>query len=198
MSGFSVKVSFDGAAVKALAEAMALLGEQKAKTAYSRAINRIGGSAIVQTSRALAGQTGLPVRVAHKALANPVLATPSTLEFFKGVRGGDVGLKYFGARETLQGVSAAPFNRRQIFEQTFIKGGRFPHRRGVVFHGHVLRPADPAVKDWGRPFKVRKSGVILPEQLVQGRSKTAFERAAMALPVRIEHEIRVITKGIVS
>lgn len=193
-----LEVSLQGAGVRALADAMAAIGEGRARKAYARAINRVGATAITQTGRALAQQTGLPVRVPRKALANPIKATAASLEFFKRVRGGDISLKYFRARETRKGVSAAPFGQRRVFAHTFQKGALFPRRVELPsLNGHVFLP-DTAVKRWGRlPIEKQKSGVILPEQLVQGRSKAAFEAASKGLAPRVEHEIRVITRGVV-
>lgn len=193
----SIVVSLQGSGVRSLAEAMAAIGEGKARKAYARAINRTGSTAITQTGRALAQQTGLLVRVTRKALANPIKATPATLEFFKRVRGGDIALKYFKARETRRGVSAAPLNQRRIFAHHFIKGGLFPNRVALGMNGNVFE-ADTSTSVWGRPFTMAQSGVILPEQLVQGRSKAAFEAATEGLGARVEHEIRVITRGVVN
>lgn len=191
-----LEVSLQGSGVRALADAMAAIGEGRARKAYARAINRVGATAITQTGRALAQQTGLPVRVTRKALSDPIRATPSSLEFFKRVRGGDIALKYFRARETRRGVSAAPMNQRRIFAHHFIKGGLFPNRVALGMNGNVFEP-DTSTSVWGRPFEMAQSGVILPEQLVQGRSKAAFEAASKGLAPRVEHEIRVITRGVV-
>lgn len=192
-----LEISLQGAGVRSLADAMAAIGEGKARRAYARAINRVGDGAITQTSRALAKQTGLKVGVTRKALSNPIRATPARLEFFKRVRGGDIALKYFGARETRKGVSAAPFGQRRIFPAHFIKGGLFPKRVALGMNGHVME-ADTGATRWGRPFNLAQSGVILPEQLVTGQSRAAFEAQAARLAPRVEHEIRVITKGVVS
>jgi hypothetical protein len=190
-------ISMQGSGIRSLADAMAAIGDAKAKRAYARGINRVGAGAITHTARALAKQTGLKVGVTRKALSNPVRATPARLEFFKRVRGGDIALKHFAARETLRGASAAPFAQRRVFGSHFIKGGLFPQRVGLKMSGHVMDP-DTGTSRWGRPFKVAQSGVILPEQLLQGQSKAAFEAQAERLAPRIEHEIRVITKGVVS
>lgn len=196
---FQLSVSLQGAGVRSLADAMAAIGEGRARKAYARAINRVGSTAITQTGRALAQQTGLPARVTRKALSNPIKATPASLGFFKRVRGGDIGLKYFRARETLRGVSAAPLNHRRVFAHTFIKGALFPDRVDLPrLNGHVFMP-DTAIKRWGRlPIEKEESGVILPEQLVRGQSKAAFEAATRGLGPRVEHEIRVITRGVVA
>lgn len=194
-----LQISLEGSGIRSLAEAITAIGEEKARQAYARAINRVGEGAMNATAGALARQTGLPVRVTRKALENPIKATPARLEFFKGVRGDDIGLKHFKARETLKGVSAAPFGQRRVFAHTFQKGALFPRRVELPsLNGHVFLP-DTAVKRWGRlPIVKQKSGVVLPEQVLQGASRAAFEAHTSRLAGRVEHEIRVITKGIVS
>src|SRR5690606_7015065 len=105
--------------------------------------------------------------------------------------GGDVALKYFDPRETRKGVSARPFGKRQVFPSTFMKGGRFPNRKGMVFNGHVMKRVGPD----RFPIEVQKSGVIIPEQMVSGETAAAFQRVVReVLPRRVEHELwRLLT-----
>ena len=77
--------------------------------------------------RVLTKQTGLPRRTIAKALKRSRAGQAYTIRS----AGGDVSLKYFKARETQKGVSAAPWGQRRIYAGTFTKGGRFPNRVAV-------------------------------------------------------------------
>jgi hypothetical protein len=73
------------------------------------------------------GSNGKAESFATRALKQRA-STPSTLRFSLVAFGPKIPLKWFKAKETPQGVSAAPMNRRQVFPGVFIKGGRFPNR----------------------------------------------------------------------
>lgn len=150
-----------------------------------RALARSGDMARTQVYRALTKQTGLKRQVIVKAIK---VTRPSFVElsYTMRARGGDISLKYFSPRETRKGVSAAPFGKRQVFAGTFMKGGRFPNRKGMVFNGHVVHRtgADRF------PVEVQKSGVIIPNEMVEGATAEAFQRVVREnLPRRVEHEL---------
>ena len=150
-----------------------------------RALARSGDMARTQVYRALAAQTGLKRKVIVRSIR---VKRPSFVDLTYEMKasGGDIALKYFSPRETRGGVSAAPFGKRQIFPSTFLKGGRFPNRKGMVFNGHVVKRTGT-----GRfPIEVQKSGVIIPNEMVTGETAAAFQRVvAHNLPLRVEHEL---------
>jgi len=147
-----------------------------------------------QVYRSLTAQTGLKRRVIVKAV-RVTRSNSGTLTYTMTTKGGDIALKFFAARETRRGVSAAPFGQRRIFPSTFILGGRFPNRHGVVFHGHVMRREGAS----RFPIKVEQSGVIIPAEMVKGATAQAFRSTvARVLPQRVEHEIRRATGGVFS
>ena len=92
-------------------------------------------------------------------------------------------------------MSAAPFGERRVFPGTFVKAGRFPNRVGIGMGGHVLKRAGA-----GRfPIERQRSGVIIPQEMVKGATKDAFERpVSTVLPKRLEHEISRATGGVIS
>jgi hypothetical protein len=108
-------------------------------------------------------------------------------------RGGNVALKYFGARETRAGVSAAPWNQRRVFGGMFIKGGRFPNRVGLDLGGQVF-----ARTGKGRvPIEKQKSGLFIPKEMISGATAQEFLSAVKAiLPLRLQHEIAAILGGV--
>ncbi|MGU3539994.1 hypothetical protein [Methylobacterium sp. A54F] len=165
----------------------------------ARAINHTGDKAKTQMTRALTAQTGLKRRVIVKAL-RVTKASPGALTYAIRSSGGDVGLKYFGARETRPGVSAAPWNRRSVYPHTFMKAGWWPKRvtkpnwNGQVFErtGTKTRTAHASKGKSGMDrFQKVKSGLFIPEEMVTGATAAAFNSvAASELPGRLEHELQ--------
>ena len=137
--------------------------------------------------RTLTVQTGLQRKTIVKALRVTRASGGGAMTYAIRSAGGDVSLKYFGARETAAGVSAAPWGRRQIYAGSFIRGGRFPRRvplRGT--NGQVLQ------RDGGSrmPIHKLKSGLYIPNEMVSGATGTAFrEVVERDLPDRLIHEL---------
>lgn len=194
--------------IKRVENAMGRLDGMQKHLALQRALNHTGDKARTQVGRTLAKQTGLPYGVIRKALKTNK-ASGARQEFFGGPavvsanaslsyaitsRGGDISLKYFKARETRAGVTAAPFGQRRLFARSFIKGGRFPNRvTAKGLNGHVyLRTGQ------GRgPLELQDSGVIIPAEMVSGASAKAFvEVVDRDLPDRVMHEIAIIAPGV--
>ena len=150
-----------------------------------RALARSGDMARTQVYRALTAQTGLKRKVIVRAVK---IKRPSwtDLTYEMKASGGDIALKYFDPRETRAGVSAKPFGKRKVFPSTFMKGGSFPNRKGMVFNGHVVKRAGT-----GRfPIEIQKSGVIIPNEMVSGATADTFQRVVREnLPRRVEHEL---------
>jgi hypothetical protein len=185
-------VTVVGSGHKRLAEAVRALGEGKARGAYARAINHTGNKAATAAAKAIPGQTGLSATVGRKAVRRRIRANAGNLQFEIPVSGGDIRLKYFKARETRKGVSAAPWNSRQVYAGTFMRAGWWPRRvKKPAWNGQVFRRA-------GDGFAVVKSGLYLPTEVVEGQIASAFESKAADLQPRAEHEIRRVTKGAVS
>jgi len=162
--------------------------ERDAPAAIRRAIRRTGDMTATQVVRTLTKQTGLKRPVIVRA----VQKRPAGMTYALKSRGGNVALKYFGARETRAGVSAAPWNARHVFTGTFIKGGLFPRRVGLDLGGQVFARAGA-----GRvPIVKRKSGLFIPKEMITGATKAAFlSTVARVLPVRLQHEIAAILAG---
>jgi hypothetical protein len=101
--------------------AIKALGSKKMGQAANRAVNRAGDMARTQVRQKLTRQTGLKRPTIVKAVKGFRGSTPQTLVYRMSAHGGDVSLKYFGARETKAGVSAAPFGNRKVFASTFMR-----------------------------------------------------------------------------
>lgn len=196
MVGLSITITGDGlpkleAAVKALGS------ESKARAAFRRAINEAGRDTKTPTKRALAKQTGLKISVANRALVTKK-ASSSDLSYQLTGKGGFIRLKYFGARETRNGVSAAPRGNRQVFVDTFIKGGRFPKRVDIGKGGQVFDPS-AYTRRWGRPYETKYSDVRIPDEMVTGITAQAFERIGQQkLAEKVARHIKLVTDGVIS
>lgn len=172
-----------------------------------RAVNHTGDKARTQVARVLSKQTGLPYGVIRKALktdraygsrqefvGGPVsVSTNASLSYTIRASGGDISLKYFKARETRAGVTAAPFGVRRLYNKAFMKGGRFPNRvTAKGLNGHVYRRTGA-----GRgPLELLNSGVVIPSEMISGASADAFtETVSTELPKRTMHEIGALVPG---
>ncbi len=176
----------DTSGLRTLDRALSKLEPLSIRRVSSRALNRVGSMARTKASRELAKHTGLKLKIVRRAMV-PVRANATNLQYKVRASGGDVSLKFFAPRETRKGVSANPFRKRQVFDGTFLKGGRFPNRKGIVFHGHVMKrtSADRF------PFKAVKSGVVIPNEMIKGTSAQAWESTvALVLPRRLAHELK--------
>jgi len=204
-------VTVMGSGLAQMEEATRVLGSAaKAGTAFARAINHTGDIIRTEAGRALSDQTGLPKRTAAKAYRRGGdRAKPSSLMYVINGSGGNISLKYFQPRETFAGVSAAPHNSRAIYVGTFMKAGFWPERvakpqwNGQVFmrlgdgHSYNGLKSKGATRS-GTKFQKVRSGVFIPTEMVTGRAADAWNKGARLLAPRIDHEIRQITKGVVS
>jgi hypothetical protein len=183
MAGLAIRWQ-DVAGLNRFDNGIKALGKDGRKV-MQRALARSGDMARTQVYRALTKQTGLKRKVIVKAIK---VKRPGwdDLAYEMKASGGDISLKYFDPRETRAGVSARPFGKRQIFPSTFMKGGRFPNRSGVLFGGHVMKRTGSGKL----PIELQKSGVIIPNEMVSGATADAFQTVVrQSLPRRIKHEL---------
>lgn len=175
----------DISGLRKMEKALDALGPKKVAVIAARSLNHSGAKGKTRARRELTAQTGLPNKTINAAM-RVTRASAATLEFRIRAIGGDVALKHFAARETRRGVSAKPFNQRQIFKGTFIKGGRWPHRVAIGRGGQVFERTGS-----GRtPIEKVKSGVIIPREMVQGETAKAWQDTlARSLPTRFAHDI---------
>lgn len=202
-------ITVTGSGLRRLAAGTKALSETATRAAYSSAINHTGRVARTHAGRALSDQTGLSKRVGAKAMRNHTRSTSATLTYTVNGKGGDISLKYFKARETRKGVSAAPWNSRRVYPSTFMKAGWWPKRvakanwNGQVFERtgvtkYVVREGRRYKSD-NLGFRVVKSGLYIPTEMVQGATANAWQReGGVRLQPRIEHEVRRRSKGTVT
>lgn len=178
-----IELHLDNAQWKLLGERVKRAGSNAPK-ALMRAINHTGKKAKTQMVRSLATQTGLPIKTTRKALRDKTAGVGGAYTISS--KGGNVRLKFFKAKETRRGVSAAPWNKRQTFAGTFMRGGHFPNRKSIGLGGAVVRRAGG-----GRyPMKTVKSGLYIPKEMVTGATEQAFYSTARSeLGPRLAHEL---------
>lgn len=163
MAGIDIKVD-----VSALMAFAGKLQSAKARMPAElvKVVQHVGPIATAQMKRVLPAQTGLKFKTINRALkgksqgANYVIAS----------KGGDVRLKFFNARETAKGVTAAPWNSRRLYPGTFIRAGWWPNRGKPVSGGHVMRRVGKSKY----PIEQVRSGLFIPNEMVTGNSAVVF------------------------
>jgi hypothetical protein len=184
-----LEVKADLSQLTRLANVLGAAGKN-APLAIARAVNHTGDKAKTQMIRTLTVQTGLKRQVIVRAL-KPHRATPDNPVYRIDSAGGNIALKYFGARETRAGVSAAPRGQRQTFAHTFMKAGWWPKRvEKRNWNNQVFIRAGGSTKTGMDKFEKVKSGVFIPDEMVTGATADAFRTVAERdLPDRLAHEL---------
>lgn len=181
------KLEVDAHEILALAQKFAS-AHDRAPAAIAAALARTGATAKVRVVRTLTSQTGLKRQVIVRA----VKTKAGRMQYALHSRGGNVHLKYFKARETRKGVSAAPWNQRRVYAGMFIKGGRFPKRVALGLGGQVYRRAGKS----RTPIASQRSGLFIPKEMVSGATAAAFTGTVNSeLPKRLAHELARLFTG---
>lgn len=129
-------------------------------------VQQVGPIATSQMKRVLPAQTGLKFKTINKALKGRGRGTRYEIVS----KGGDIRLKFFNARETAKGVTAAPWNSRRLYPATFIKAGWWPNRTKPIGGGHVFQ----RVGSKKLPIQQVRSGLFIPNEMVTGKSAVVF------------------------
>lgn len=175
-------------------EAAQTLGHKsRTHKAFRRALNHTNDKAFTAVKKALAPQVGL-TQTKTVELGQVRTRRANFRELSAAIKsdGSHVDLKEFGAKQFSYGVRAKPWGQSRRFEHAFIyagtlNSGRFV-REGSVFH----RTSSSSL-----PIE-KMFGPAIPEEMVKGATKDAWESKASEIEARIAHELRVITKGVVS
>ena len=166
--GLHLLATFQDRAFGAYAARLKALGDQ-GRVVLAGALNAAGADLRHATVAAETAQTGLPETTLEKA-QKATEASSASLAFTIRSEGGNVRLKYFGAEETVGGVTAHPFGQQRMFAHAFIKGGRFPNRVAIrKLNGQVFERTGV-----GRKIRAVRSGVVIPAEMVKGRTAAAF------------------------
>lgn len=178
-----MQIKYDFSPLLKISNALKAAGSQ-IPLVLTRAVNHTGLKARTQMRKVLVDQTGLKPKTINKAVKSRNSFNGSAFEIF--ARGGNIGLKYFNARETRKGVTAAPWGTRRLYAGAFIKGGRFPNRVKLNMGGHVFKRTGAGK----HPIEKLKSGLFIPDEMISGQSEAAFNSTVeRELPGRIAHEL---------
>jgi hypothetical protein len=176
------------------ADAIEALGNATlARRAFAAGLNHTGAKARTQVVRALSKQVGLTqAKVRRLGGIKATRANPQRLGYSIGSTGRHIELKEFSARQFSFGVRAKPWGRSQRFESAFIFAGT-PRSGQPIAGGSVFRRTS------GESFPIQRLfGPAIPNELVKDESARAFEDASLELGPRIAHEVRRLTRGVVS
>lgn len=181
----AITMQFDGDGLKRMREALDKLGGPEMEKAARRALNHTGTKARTQVKRTLAAQMGVgPSALAQYGALAYRRSNYARLAHEIYATGKHMPLKAFGARQTRKGVSATPWGKRRLFPKTFII---------AAYGGNVYKRTGS-----GRGPLKRLWGPNIARELVREPTVGAWRAVAATLPARVEHEVRVITAGIVS
>lgn len=189
----SYRLTWTGNGHEQLEQAVEALGSKKAATAIRRAVNHTGRKAYKQVKRAAAEQVGLSQKkLVELGGLQTSRARTGKLSYEIMSSGKPLSLKHFGAKQFSYGVKAKPWGKKTKFAGAFIFVGTY--RSGVPFDdGHVYQ------RTTTQSFPVRRlNGPSIPDEIVRGEARAAFERKAADLGDRLAHEISVLTDGVVS
>lgn len=172
-----LEVKFSGTSVAAYAGKVGQFGRDAIPTGVAE-LNSRGGIMRQGLAGVLTDQTGLKRSVLNRALKERK-ATAGTPVYEILATGGNISLSHFKARETPEGVSAAPWNQRQTYGGTFMKAGWWPNRVAKPsWHGQVFRRAGGKTSTGMAKFIKVKSGLFIGEELVKGEALAFFEQAS--------------------
>lgn len=185
-----ISVSFGDDVAKRFGNALAVLGEAKARQIISRSLNAEGAKMTTQIRRATAREIGLSYGLMVRAIRTQkafegTSSVAGRFEFTVFAKGGKISLKYFGAKETSAGVvSKSPDNPGAI-ARSFTKGGRWPRRGAKVsFGGHVMQREGS-----GRLPLEKQFGGSIPEKMIEPNSRRAFDEIGPKLLAQIDKRI---------
>jgi hypothetical protein len=175
-----------GAAMDQFASGLSRMGRDS-RSIMATGLNAGGEALRHATVNAEAAQTGLKVATLDRA-QEATHASPSMLAFTIRAKGGNVRLKYFGARETPSGVTASPWNASRTYGGAFLKGGRFPNRVGLSMGGQVFRRAGMA----RLPLEGVRSGLFIPTEMTTGKTAAAFQHGADAVGLAVVGQLAAV------
>ncbi len=181
----SITVTWDGDGLQRMQAAVEKLSGRNTDDALRRALNHTGDKARTVVKREVAKQAGLSqgdlMRYGGIRIDR---ANYGSLAYTIYSSGRHIPLRAFKARQTRRGVTAAPWNTRRTFRHTFMVASMGGH----VFK-RVAASRGPIKKLWGPS---------VAKELVRDPTAAAWRQVAHTLPARVEHEVRVITDGVVS
>lgn len=181
-----IHAKWTGDGIFRMEAALEKLSSGRRTAAVRRALNHTGDKTFTQVRRAVAKQMGVPQKAltsGGRALTRH-RASGANLTYEIRSSGRAMRLKEVRWRKTRGGVTAYMWGEKYDFPSAF------------------------QIARWGGNFYKRKTSARFPikalygpninKQLVKDESAAAFHRAIAELVPRVEHEVRVITDGVIS
>lgn len=145
--------------------------------AMAAALNEGGAAVREQTVSAETAQTGLQHDTLDRA-QQEIPASAGSLQYTIQSHGGNVRLKYFGAKEGGGGVTAHPWNRSTFYGGAWINSGFHGNRApSPKLGGHVYRRTGAA----RLPITQVRSGLFIPTEMTQGKTASTFDAASASV-----------------
>lgn len=181
------------AGIMDMAKALAATG-RRLPSAQAMVLNRVGTRVKRIVNDTLPAQTGLSRYTINRAVKMR-RASPRNPSVTIWTRGGDISLKYFNPREENGGVSAYIYGHKEVYQGAFRLSGKAPNRRMVKkLNGHVYENTDGGY--WRGHIRKIKSGVLIPAEMIRGKTRQAFEQVVTTeLPREVENELARILPG---
>lgn len=172
-------VAFRDLSLSAYAARLEAMAAGAGRAAIAQALNQGGESVRQKTVSAEAAQTGLSHDTIDRAQQS-IPATAASLAFTITSHGGNVRLKYFGAKEGGSGVTAHPWNKSTFYRGAFITSGRPGHRApSPKLHGHVFENISGG--RWHGKIRLKRSGLFIPTEMTKGSTAAAFDTASATI-----------------
>jgi hypothetical protein len=175
-----IVVTFRDQSLSRYAARLESLGGSEGRSVLAQALNEGGQAVRSATVRVETAQTGLPGDTLERAQQS-IEATAGSLAYTIWSEGGNVRLKYFGAKETGGGVTAHPWDRSAYYDCAFItsgpRGRRAPSPR---LGGHVYRGVG-SNRRWGGPIALVRSGLFIPTEMTKDQTAAAFDRTSASV-----------------
>lgn len=182
-----IVVQFQDRILTDYANRLEALAAGSGRAALASALNAGGHAIRAKTVSAETAQTGLPGGTLERA-QHEIEADGGSLTYTIWSEGGNVRLKYFGAKEGGGGVTASPWNRSTFYAGAFITSGRPGNRRpSPKLGGHVYR--NVAGGKWGGSITQQRSGLFIPREMTIGQTAAAFEGGSSSLLTTIMSRI---------
>lgn len=186
--------------IRPLDDVMKVYGDRLAKLSTGqqnrvlyRTLNAEGDKLKTRVIRSLTKQTGLRRKVIVKAVRRKG-AYAGDLSYVLTTRGGNIRVKYFGAREAGKGVRAKPKGRSTFYAGAFMRSGPKGHRRASPrLRGHAFRNVEGG--KWRGRIKVVRSDVYIPKEMVIDETRMTFETTTPAILMQVGRQLARVMQG---
>jgi len=178
---------WSGNGIARMTMALERLESSRRHAAFRRALNHTGDKTFTQVKRTLSKQMGLTQKalMGNGRNLKKRRAAGGALDYQIISHGGAIRLKEFKHRVTSKGLTAYPWGVRHSFKSAFV----IPRYGGNLYRRRTSKRF---------PLEALY-GPNISKELVKDATAAAFQAiVATELPPRVEHEVRVITSGVLS